>query len=350
MRLRIPALSLLLAAPTLAQGTAEYAVTFESTWSNATHPGALPGGAHYSPLIGAVHSGAVEFWAPGGLATPGMESMAETGATTLLRSEINAAIGAGTALRRLTGPGLGTPSTATITAQLDTDHSQLTLVTMIAPSPDWFVGVAGLELLEDGRWIDEVTVPLYAWDAGTDSGTAFTSSNQNTNPQEPITLQTNGPFFGTTPLATLTVQRVRATAAFGSGVNEPGTIEALGAPTLGQPLTIRCTDPQGVIPTPAITFLAVSSALQPSYLATGTGRLLPGLGLSGPNAMGELLVDVPLERVFGPDHIGLPVDHVLEMPSDPALAGLDLFVQGVYFAPSTGRIGLTDALQVVPGN
>ena len=29
-----------------------------------------------------------------------------------------------------------------------TDHPRVTLVTMIAPSPDWFVGVSGLSLLD----------------------------------------------------------------------------------------------------------------------------------------------------------------------------------------------------------
>lgn len=70
----------------------------------------------------------------------------------------------------------------------------VTLVSMIAPSPDWFVGVAGLSLVEGGDWRDEVVVELFAYDAGTDSGPTYTSSNQVTQPQAPITKIQGGPF------------------------------------------------------------------------------------------------------------------------------------------------------------
>ncbi|MEM8756996.1 MAG: hypothetical protein AAGF47_04355, partial [Planctomycetota bacterium] len=48
--------------------TARYRLTFDSPWSPQTHPGAYPFDAHYSPPVGTVHSDAVEFWAPGGIA------------------------------------------------------------------------------------------------------------------------------------------------------------------------------------------------------------------------------------------------------------------------------------------
>ena len=100
---RFPVLALL-AAATLplatarAQGSiATYEVRFDATWSATTHPGAYPGGAHFSPLVGGTHDGSGHFWMAGGLATPGIEAMAETGATGQLSSEINAAIAVGSA-------------------------------------------------------------------------------------------------------------------------------------------------------------------------------------------------------------------------------------------------------------
>ena len=39
-------------------------------------------------------------------------------------------------------------------------------LTMIAPSPDWFVGVDSLNLCDGASWKSKVTVPMYAWDAG----------------------------------------------------------------------------------------------------------------------------------------------------------------------------------------
>ena len=65
-------------------------------------------------------------------------------------------------------------------------HSLLSLVSMIAPSPDWFVGVHGFDLQANGMWVDEVTLTLDPYDAGTDNGTTYTSANADTSPKDPI--------------------------------------------------------------------------------------------------------------------------------------------------------------------
>lgn len=45
---------------------------------------------------------------------------------------------------------------------------------MLDPSPDWFVGVSGLELcLANCSWIENKVLELYPWDAGTDSGPTY---------------------------------------------------------------------------------------------------------------------------------------------------------------------------------
>jgi hypothetical protein len=62
----------------------------------------------------------------------------------------------------------------------------VSLVTMIAPSPDWFTGVADIRLLEDGEWLAEQTVILEAWDAGTDSGATFKAPDADTMPREAV--------------------------------------------------------------------------------------------------------------------------------------------------------------------
>ena len=74
---------------------------------------------------------------------------------------------------------------------------------MVAPSPDWFVGVSGLDLRPGGTWVSSLTVDLFSYDAGTDSGPNFTSPNTDTNPQDPIALL-GAPFTGpnTAPLGT----------------------------------------------------------------------------------------------------------------------------------------------------
>jgi hypothetical protein len=57
---------------------------------------------------------------------------------------------------------------------------------MIAPSPDWFTGVHGLSLVENGRWLDQKTVVLDLYDAGTDSGVTYNSLDVDTQPRELI--------------------------------------------------------------------------------------------------------------------------------------------------------------------
>ena len=59
---------------------------------------------------------------------------------------------------------------------------------MLGPSPDWIVGVSGLELcLRNCSWAEEREVFLYPWDAGVDSGISYESADQPTFPPQPIT-------------------------------------------------------------------------------------------------------------------------------------------------------------------
>jgi len=173
--------------------TATYDVTFAATWTASTHPD-FPVDAHFSGLIGGIHGNGAVFWETGSLASPGIKSMAETGSKTALTAEVNAAITAGTAASLLSGGGLATtPASVTLRFTIRHDFPLVTLVSMIAPSPDWFVGVHGMSLLVDGRWADDVTVELFPYDAGTDSGANFTAPNAATTPPVPVFRITGAP-------------------------------------------------------------------------------------------------------------------------------------------------------------
>ena len=76
-------------------GTATYQVTFDAIWSEETHPVDFPRNPHFSSLIGGTHNDDIRFWETGGLATQGIEWMAELGSTSGLRTEVDAAITAG---------------------------------------------------------------------------------------------------------------------------------------------------------------------------------------------------------------------------------------------------------------
>lgn len=194
-----------------AADVATYTVTFTSTWSAETHPGAsFPANAHFSPLIGATHNVSATFWLSGTLASLGMEQMAETGGTSTLRSEF---VAAGAAVHEIiTGFGLATsPGQVTIPAFTVSDtHPFVTLVTMIAPSPDWFVGVHDLALRdEQGGWHDKVVITLYPYDAGTDDGAEYTAADVEPATHHPITRISGESPFSTAPIGIFTFTRVK---------------------------------------------------------------------------------------------------------------------------------------------
>lgn len=188
---------------------ATFMLTFDATWSRTTHPDAFPPGPHFSGLIGATHGSSYTMWAAGQTASTGIKDMAETGSKGALTGEVEAAIQAGTAGMVVSGAGVAlSPGLANVTFDVDPRYPLLSVTSMIAPSPDWFVGIAGFDLRPGGTWIDSVTVSLLAYDAGTDSGVTYRSPDVATNPPGPIQRLTDTPFqSGSPPLGTFTIVR-----------------------------------------------------------------------------------------------------------------------------------------------
>jgi len=198
--------------PATAPPTARYHVTFEATWSAASHPQEFPLSAHFSPLIGATHTAQVGFWREGAAASDGIIDMAERGLTTRLSNEINTAIAAGTAEHLVTGGNIGSsPGSASADFEVSQMQPLVTLVTMIAPSPDWFVGVSGIALFQNGEWASERRFDLEPWDAGSDGGVTFLSADLPLTPRPPISRIVTAPLSPSgrvTALGTFTFTRV----------------------------------------------------------------------------------------------------------------------------------------------
>lgn len=175
--------------------TAEYQVVFNATWSQQTLPTNWPANAHFSGLVGGTHNASVHFWRDGETASEGIRLMAELGQKTTLLNEIAPAIASGAAHFQLSGGGIApSPGSVSLTfpQPMNRDFPLVTLVSMIAPSPDWFVGVDSLNMIEpDGNWTTNKVVTLYGRDAGTDSGVTYTSPDQVTVPRGVVT-----PFTG----------------------------------------------------------------------------------------------------------------------------------------------------------
>ena len=91
------------------------------------------------------------------------------------------------------------------------EHPLVSFVTMIAPSPDWFTGAADVALMTRGRWVEEVVVPLWAWDGGTDGGATYEAPNQDTPPRQSVRLLATAHFLrpgGLLPVGSATIRRV----------------------------------------------------------------------------------------------------------------------------------------------
>ena len=196
------------ALPAIGQETATYEVRFEALWNAVDHPQDFPPNPHFSPLVGATHSAAADFWSPGGLATEGIRLMAEQGMVVPLRSEVRAVPAEADYVEG--DPVNISPGEGFATLTVSEDHPLVTLVTMVAPSPDWFVGVDSMPLMEGGDWLFRKTVDLFPWDAGTDSGTTFRSPNQVSVPRQTIHPIAGFPFTGTPALGRYVFERTDA--------------------------------------------------------------------------------------------------------------------------------------------
>ena len=196
----------------IAAASATYRVTFSSTWSRATHPTDFPDNPHFSGLIGATHLESTRFWEVGAIATDGIKAMAERGRKSPLDQEIQRAIANGTAEFLLSGGPIGrSPGNVTLDFEIGVDQPFVTLVAMVAPSPDWYVGVSALSLLENGDWAELLEIQLFAYDAGTDAGRTFTSSDQPLEPRQPTFRIESGPLIqgsNGAPLGRFTFRRL----------------------------------------------------------------------------------------------------------------------------------------------
>lgn len=215
MKAHFPAVALattLVCAAANAAEQATYRVTVEGAWTAESHPHEYPSDAHFSWMTGATHDEGYRLFEAGGIATPGLEALAEDGELSPYDAEIQAAIDQGTAGRLYQArPVDPMPGTTEFEIVVDERHPLVSLVTMIAPSPDWFTGVAAVRLLADGAWVAEKTLALEAWDAGTDSGVTFKAPDADTAPRGAVQLLDSAHFTlngKPVPVGTVTFKRL----------------------------------------------------------------------------------------------------------------------------------------------
>ncbi len=142
--------------------------------------------------------------------------------------------------------------------------------------------------------------------------------------------------------------------SYGCGPNPPGSLTLLdGAPAVGSSFELGVDNPLGTQSFPSQGYVALATAPDPSFPC---GTPVPGFGMAGPGANGELLLSVagpnPFTVVTGSFWAfpGSPARVSISVPQDASLAGLPLFAQGVLLSLSPSAavpLGLTEALALV---
>ena len=248
--------------------TVTYELVFRGDWDSDVTPGGVPAGAHFTTLIGGIHNADVKFLEAGQLASDGVERMAEVGATSTLRGEVQTAIdtapnNALSVVEVAVGGG-PKPTTDPTSVELNSQYPRLTLTSMIAPTHDWFVGVSGFSLLDSqGRWLRNHTINLYPWDAGTEDGTDFSLVGNDTDPPEPIrSLQGIGPF---------TLERIASIELELDSIRTRREIdEDTGAANVGAPVRSPVEPPAG---SGTVSYELAGTDANSFEINAGTGQL-----------------------------------------------------------------------------
>ncbi|XP_069138962.1 spondin-2-like [Argopecten irradians] len=171
---------------------AEYNLTFYGDWSQRKFPRLYPRvrpPAQWSKLVGRSHDNTYQLWTLGENATDAVKAFAEDADSSALDQDAQAYRGifdSFTAAPIESGMGR-----SAVRFLADGQHTKMSFLVKIVPSPDWFVGVASLDLCRNGRWRKQIEVDLVPLDAGTDQGLTYTSPNWPNIPVVPIREITN---------------------------------------------------------------------------------------------------------------------------------------------------------------
>lgn len=213
--------------------TVVYRLSVDVTWSEETHPGLFPQDAHLSWHGGATHVEQVSFWEVGELASPGMVQMAELGATLTLMDEVQERIDSGVAWSKLDWPwwfcpsGTSHPQCSDLEVEFPANDAFpfVTLVSMLGPSPDWFVGVSGLPLRANGEWLKQVVIDLHPYDGGTRDANVFELFGPLTTPPAPVSVITERTGQIITPASLGTYTFTLLTAPCPADVDQSGEVD-----------------------------------------------------------------------------------------------------------------------------
>lgn len=167
---------------------ASYKLTITGLWASPQFT--LPSGAHFTALTGMVHENEAALWQEGSLASPGLEAVAEIGSQYPLLNEVDSFIALKKAISQINIPAPAYNGSIARTLYFNNHYSSFSFASMVAPSPDWFVGAKDIHLYRNGAWLADTTLQLRVYDAGTEEGDVFSLNNPATVPQQTVQLLT----------------------------------------------------------------------------------------------------------------------------------------------------------------
>lgn len=161
-----------------------YKVVFHTFWTPHRFPRQYPyevPTAQWSKLVGQTHSENYTLFSIGQKSSDGMKLFAEEGNDQIINENAQKS---SAVYDMFSAPAIGRGGGRTETQFfVDGNHSLVSLVCRLSPSPDWFVGLDSFNLCITGNWVDSLTVEVNPMDAGTDNGMMFYSPDWPTTPQ-----------------------------------------------------------------------------------------------------------------------------------------------------------------------
>merc|ERR1712187_604427 len=100
----------------------------------------------------------------------------------------------------------GAPSTFDV--HVDEEHPWFEVVTMVAPSPDWYA-FASVNLFQGDAFINSTEVYAFGYDAGTDAGVTYKADDAPNSPPGTISSLSNVQPFNQTEVKLLKLRLVR---------------------------------------------------------------------------------------------------------------------------------------------
>jgi len=169
----------------------KFKITFKTMWGKQNVNIGYPSDPHTGNMFLAVHNNNYNLFENGKYASAGIEQSSEFGLNdNLIKEAIN---NSKNIKQYYTSPVLNTPGQTEFTVDASTIYPLFSFATMIAPSSNWFTGISSVNLFNVPKNID---IPLYAYDAGTDTGVEFVTLPKHPRiPHRPISFITNGVLF-----------------------------------------------------------------------------------------------------------------------------------------------------------